>query len=142
LRFDAQFDRVEREICMFAKISLTAAFLLMVAPPIACASNRDAASPASMTRQANQHPREMVVAQDAQPNLGTSENDNNNDNDSTDSADDQQDNGDNGADQQNADGNDQSIQIPPTVLGAPDPGAAPQVPQMNAYPQPMNPYQQ
>jgi hypothetical protein len=125
---------------MFAKISLTAAFLLMVAPPLACASNRDAASYASMTRHANQHPRNMVVAQDAQPNLGTSDNDNNNDNDSSDSADDNQDNGDNDADQQNAAGQ----SIPPTVLGGPDSdsGDAPQPPQMNTYSQPMNPYQQ
>ena len=35
-------DRNEWEISMIAKISLTAAFLLMVAPPMACASNRDA----------------------------------------------------------------------------------------------------
>jgi len=119
---------------MFAKISLTAAFLLMIAPPIACASNR-----ASMARTTSQLPHEIVIAQDAQPNLGTSENDNNNDNDSSDSADDNQDNGDNDADQQNAAGNGQSI--PPTVLGAPDndSGDAPQAP---VYPQPINPYQQ
>ena len=123
---------------MFAKISLTAAFLLMVAPPIACASNREAASFASMTRSANQQPRGMMLAQDAQPNVGTSDNDNDNDNDSTDSDDDKQDNDDNDADQQNA-GEGQSI--PPTVLGAPDndSGDAPQAP---AYPQPINPYQQ
>jgi len=122
---------------MFAKISLTAAFLLMIAPPIACASNRP-----SMARTTNQLPHCMVLAQDAQPNLGTSDNDNNNDNDSSDSADDNQDNGDNDADQQNAAGNGQSI--PPTVLGGPDndSGDAPQPPQMNTYPQPMNPYQQ
>jgi hypothetical protein len=124
---------------MFAKISLTAAFLLMIAPPIACASNRNAAS---MTRPANQQPRDMVVAQDAQPNLGTSDNDNNNDDDSSDSADDNQDSGDNDADQQNAAGEGQSI--PPTVLGGPDndSGDAPQAPPMNTYPQPMNPNQQ
>lgn len=120
---------------MFAKISLTAAFLLMVAPPIACASNRQ-----SMARTTNQQPRGVMLAQDAQPNLGTSENDNDNDKDSSDSADDNQDNGDNDADQQNAAGQ----SIPPTVLGGPDndSGDAPQTPQMNAYPPPMNPYQQ
>jgi hypothetical protein len=126
---------------MFAKISLTAAFLLMIAPPIACASNRDTAS---MTRHANQPARSMILAQDAQPNLGTSENDNDNDNDndSNDSADDKQDSGDNDADQQNAAGEGQSI--PPTVLGGPDndSGDAPQPPQANTYSQPMNPYQQ
>jgi hypothetical protein len=123
---------------MFAKISLTAAFLLMVAPPIACASNRDAAS---MTRRANQLARNMVLAQDAQPALGTADNGNDNESDSDDSADDHQDNADNQADQQNAAGNEQSI--PPTILGAPDndPSDAPQVPQMNAYPQAMNPNQ-
>jgi hypothetical protein len=127
---------------MFAKISLTAAFLLMVAPPIACGSNRDAAGYGSMTRPANQHPGAMVLAQDAQPNLGTADNDNDNDNDSNDSADDKQDSGDNDADQQNAAGEGESI--PPTVLGGPDSGSgdAPQPPQMNTYPQPMNPYQQ
>jgi hypothetical protein len=131
---------------MFAKISLTAAFLLMVAPPIACASNRDAASFASMTRPANQQPRRVVLAQDgqpnfSQPNLGTSDNDNDNDNDSTDSDDDKQDNGDNDADQQNAAGEGPSI--PPTVLGAPDndSGDAPQVPQTNAYPLSIRPDQ-
>ena len=128
---------------MFAKISLTAAFLLMVAPPIACASNRSAPS---MTRQANQLPRGMALAQDGQPNfgqpnLGTSDDDNNTDNDSTDSADDNQDNGDNDADQQNAAGEGQSI--PPTVLGAPDndSGDALQVPQTNAYPLSIRPDQ-
>jgi hypothetical protein len=129
---------------MFAKISLTAAFFLMVAPPIAGASNRDAASSASMTRHANQLARAMVVAQDAQPNLGTADNDNDNDhdNDSNDSADDKQDSGDNDADQQNAAGEGQSF--PPTVFGGPDSdsGDAPQPPQMNTYSQPMNPYQQ
>jgi hypothetical protein len=122
---------------MFAKISLTAAFLLMMSPPIACASNRDTAGLASMTSHANQPARGMVLAQDAQPDLGTS--DNSSDNDSNDSADDDQDNGDNDADQQNAAGNGTSI--PPTVLGAPDndSGDAPQAP---AYPQPINPYQQ
>jgi hypothetical protein len=126
---------------MFAKISLTAAFLLMVAPPIACASNHDAARPASTTRSASQLARGMVLAQDAQPNLGTADNGNDNESDSDDSADEQQDNADNQADQQNAAGNEQSI--PPTILGAPDndPNDPPQVPQMNAYPQPINPNQ-
>jgi hypothetical protein len=121
---------------MFAKISLTAAFLLMVAPPIACASNRP-----SMARTTNQLPHGMVLAQDAQPNLGTS--DNNNDNDSSDSADDNQ-NADSSQTNQNGAGDDQQIQIPPTVLGGPDGDQSEprQVPQMNAYPQPMNPNQQ
>ena len=125
---------------MFAKISLTAAFVLMAAPPIACASDRDAARLAPITLQANQRPLGMVLAQDSPPALGTSENENDNDNDSNDSADDKQDSDDNQTDQQqNAGGNDQPI--PPTVLGGPDndQGDAPQAPQMNVYP--VNPYQ-
>ena len=122
---------------MFAKISLTAAFLLMVAPPIACASNRTAAS-----RAPRQLPLRMVLAQDNEPALGTSDNDN--DNDSNDSADDKQDSDDNQTDQQNAAGTDQPI--PPTVFGAPDAGQPEgeqpeprQAPGMNSYP--VNPYQ-
>ena len=124
---------------MFAKISLTAAFLLMAAPPIACASNRTAASRAPM-----QLPLGMVLAQDSEPALGTADNDNDNDNDSNDSADDKQDSDDNQTDQQNAAGDDQPI--PPTVLGAPasvqPEGEQPeprQAPGMNSYP--VNPYQ-
>jgi hypothetical protein len=129
---------------MLAKISLTAAFLLMLAPPIACASNREAPRLLPMTRQANQSRVATVVAQDSQPNLGTSDNENDNDNDSNDSADDKQDNDDNQADQQNAAGTNQ--QVPPTVFGEPDNGQQPeseqpepgQAPQ-NVYP--VNPYQ-
>ena len=131
---------------MLAKISLTAAFFLMVAPPIACASNRDAASLAAITRQANQLSHHMVLAQDSQPNLGTSDNDNDNDNDSNDSDDDKQDSDANSTDQQNAAGNDQ--QVPPTVFGEPDDGQPEgeqpeprQAPGTNVYPQPVNPYQ-
>ena len=102
---------------MLAKISLTAAFFLMVAPPLACASFSDAARLAPTTRPANQSPIDVVLAQDNHQNLGTSDNDN--DNDSNDSADDDKQDSDNDqADQQNADGNDQ--QVPPTVLGGPD----------------------
>jgi hypothetical protein len=84
---------------MFAKISLTAAFLLLVAPPIACASNRNATNPAS-SRAASQ--AGIVVAQDAQPNIGTSENSNDNDSDASDN-DNDSDSNDND-DNQNADG--------------------------------------
>ena len=126
---------------MFAKISLTAAFLLMVAPPIACASNRTAASRAPM-----QPSLRMVLAQDSEPALGTSDNDNDNDNDndSNESADDNQNADGNQTDQQNAAGDDQPI--PPTVLGAPASGQPEgeqpeprQAPGMNSYP--VNPYQ-
>jgi hypothetical protein len=122
---------------MFAKISLTAAFLLMVAPPIACASSRNAGSRAPM-----QVPLRMVLAQDSEPALGTSDNDN--DNDSNDSADDNQNADSNQTDQQNAAGDDQPI--PPTVLGGPASGQPEgeqpeprQAPGMNSYP--VNPYQ-
>jgi len=115
---------------MLAKISLTAAFFLMLAPPLACASFRDAARLAPSP--SNQSPVGMVVAQDSQQNLGTSDNDNDNDSDSSDSADDDKQDSDNDqADQQNADGNDQ--QVPPTVLGPDnDRNGSPQSP--NVYP--------
>jgi len=129
---------------MIAKISMTAAFLLMVAPPIgARASSRGDSNPAAMTWQAHQSPLDMVLAQDGQSSMGTTDNDNDddskdNDNDSTDSADDNQ-NADSDQTDQNAD---DTPAIPPTVLGQPDneqpePRQAP----MNAYPQPVNPYQ-
>jgi hypothetical protein len=143
-RFYNRVDRAEREVGMLAKISLTAAFFLMAAPPVACASNRAATSLASRTLSANRLALGVVVAQDSQQNLGTSDNDNDNDNDSNDSDDDKQDSDGNQTDQQNAAGNDQ--QIPPTVLGGPDDGQ-PQgeqpeprpAPGMNVYP--VNPYQ-
>ncbi len=125
---------------MLAKISLTAAFFLMAAPPLACASFRDAGRLSSTTRPSNQSPVGVVLAQDDQQNVGTSDNDNDNDNDndSTDSDDDKQDSDDNQADQQNADGTDQ--QVPPAVLGGSDNDRSdpPQAPQ-NVYP--VNPYQ-
>ena len=123
---------------MLAKISLTAAFLLMVAPPIACASNRDAASLAPMTRKANQSPVGMVLAQDSQQNLGTSDSGSDNDNDSNDSADDNQNSDDNQADQQNAADNRQ--QIPPTVFGGPEDGQQPEGEQPEPRQAPQNFY--
>jgi hypothetical protein len=132
---------------MFPKISLTAALLLMIAPPIACASNQGGADGARMTRTAQETPVGIVVAQDGQPNVGTSDNDNDNsgDSDSNDSAGDNQNGDGNQTDQQNADGNVQPA--PPQEQATPDndndsdPGDAQQAPQMNAYPQPVNPYQ-
>ena len=130
---------------MIAKISLTAAFFLIVAPPMACASNRDATNPAPMTSQAHESPLGLLVAQNNQPNVGTSDNDNDNDSDSNDSADDNQNADSNQTDQQDAVGGDQPI--PPQVLDAPDdPGDAQQAPQSNlggygAYSQPVNPRQ-
>lgn len=128
---------------MIAKISMTAAFLLMVAPPIgARASSRVDSNTVRMTWQAHKSPLNMVLAQDGQPSMGTTENDDDdskdNDNDSNDNADDNQ-NADSDQTDQNAD---DTPAIPPTVLGQPDneqpePRQAP----MNAYPQPVNPYQ-
>jgi hypothetical protein len=143
---------------MIPKISLAAAFLLMMAPPMACASTRAAANNARMTCQPNQSPPGIVLAQDGQPSMGTTDNDsdndnsNDNDNDSNDNADENQnaENGQNVDNGQNADtsqadqnaGGD-SQPIPPTVLG-PDsdqgePRQAPQ--QINPFSQPVNPYQ-
>ncbi|MGH7923236.1 MAG: hypothetical protein ACREQH_01440 [Candidatus Binatus sp.] len=130
---------------MIAKISLTAAFLLMVAPPMACASSRDPANFAPTIRPANESPLGIAVAQD-DPNVGTADSDNGDDSDSDDSADDNQ-NADgnqnpseNQADPQNAAGDDQSVT--PQVLNAPggDPDSAPQVDQA-PQPEPVNPYQ-
>ena len=102
---------------MIPKISLTAAFFLMVAPPMACASNRAPSNPAPITRQAHAAPPGVVVAQDDQPNLGTSTNDSDsNSNDSADdnqNADENQNAGDNQTDQQSAADNDQAN--PPQV---------------------------
>ena len=128
---------------MIAKISMTAAFLLMVAPPIAArASSRVDSNPAPMTLQAHQSPLDMVLAQDAQPSMGTTDNDDDdskdNDNDSNDSADDNQ-NADSDQTDQNAD---DTPAIPPTVLGQPDgEQSEPRQAPMSAYPQPVNPYQ-
>jgi hypothetical protein len=138
---------------MIPKISLAAAFLLMMAPPMACASNRDAANSAPITCRTPQSASGIVLAQDGQdgqPSMGTTENDNDsdnagdNDNDSNDNADDNQnadngENGDNGQTDQNAAGDTQTI--PPTILGPDDQGEPRQAPQMNGYSQPVNPYQ-
>jgi hypothetical protein len=144
---------------MIPKISLAAAFVLMMAPPMACASNRDAANSAPITCRTHQSPAKIVLAQDGQdgqPSMGTTDNDNDNDNaddndNDNDNADGNQNaenqnadngqNGDTGQTDQNAGGNYQPI--PPTVLG-PDndqsePRQAPQ--QINPFSQPVNPYQ-
>jgi hypothetical protein len=136
----------EWEIGMIPKISLTAAFLLMVAPPMACASNRAATNP-PIALQARELPLGMVVAQAAagaygaiQPNEGASNNGNESDSDSNENADENQNADPNQADQQNAAGTEQAI--PPQVLNGTetDPNSAPQVDQA-PQPQPMNPYQ-
>lgn len=92
---------------MFAKISLTAAFFLMAAPPVACASNWVASKPPPAVAKVFQ-PVGIVVAQDADSNSAASDdNGNDNDNDSNDNADDNQ--NDNDQDQNTA-GNDQNAQ--------------------------------
>jgi hypothetical protein len=114
---------------MFPKISLAAAFFLIVAPPMACASNRDGANRAPITRQAHQSPDGMVVAQDDQSNAGDSDNDS----DSNESADENQNTDGNQTEQQNAAGADQPN--PPQVFEAPEnPGDVQQAPR------PMNPF--
>ena len=123
---------------MIPKISLTAAFLLMVAPPMACASNRAAENPAPITRQAHEAPLGMVVAQDDQSNAGTSDNDNDNDSNSNDSADDNQNADGNQTDQQNAAGIDQPIV--PQILNGPE-NDPDDIPPPNAFSQPVNPNQ-
>ena len=136
---------------MIPKISLAAAFLLMMAPPLACASNRDAANFATITCQPNRSMPEIMLAQDAQdgqPSMGTTDNDSDNDNsdndnDSNDSADENQnaDNGQNGDSAQTDQSTGGDYQpIPPTILG-PDndqsePRQAPQ--QTNPFSQPVN----
>ncbi len=127
---------------MIPKISVAAAFLLMVAPPMACASNLGAATPAPMTRAAHRSPQGIIIAQDSQSSAGTTDNDSDNDNDSdsNDSADDNQNGDSSQMNQQNSAGDDQPV--PPTVLNGNenDPDDAPQFNQA-PQPQPVNPYQ-
>jgi hypothetical protein len=129
---------------MIPRISLAAAFVLMMAPPMACASTRDAASGAPITSRAQVSQPNTVLAQDDQPSMGNNDSDDDNssdsDSDSSDSADDNQ-NADGNQTDQNASGDDQ--QVPPTVLGSPDndQSQSPQAPGINSYPQPVNPYQ-
>jgi hypothetical protein len=116
---------------MIAKIGLTAAFLLMIAPPMESASNRTALDSASRDSA-------IVVAQNGQASGGTAENgnDGSNGNPSSDSASDNQ----NSNVQQNDAGND--LPMAPQVLNGPDndPDSAPQFDQA-PQPQPVNPYQ-
>jgi len=87
---------------MIPRISLAAAFVLMMAPPMARASTRDAASGAPITCGAQVTPPGTVLAQDEQssPSMGTTNNDSDNDN----SADSDSDSNDSADDNQNADG--------------------------------------
>jgi hypothetical protein len=125
---------------MFAKISLTAAFLLLIAPPLACASNRNAANPASSSPASQAR---IVVAQD-NPAIGTNDNDNNSDNSDATDNDNNGDANDND-DNQNGDGTQMNEQ---NAAGGDDQQAQPNgdndqndsVPQFNQQ-QPENPNQ-
>jgi hypothetical protein len=128
---------------MLAKISLTAAFLLMVAPPMACASSRQLTGHAPVSHRAIERPVGIVVAQDNDANAAASNEDKDNDNDNSDDNDNDNDNQNDSSqmDQNGAVGENQPI--PPTVLGQPDgaendSGNSMQTPQFG---QPMNPYQ-
>src|SRR5277367_1432482 len=131
---------------MIPKISLVAAFLLLTAPPMACASTRDAINPAPMSGNAHESRTGILVAQDAQPAMGTGEGDNATDNDNgaddpNASADDNgNQNGDGGEADQNNAGDDQPV--PPTVLNGNDNDSG-EVPPLNPLPQsePMSPQQ-
>ena len=140
---------------MIPKISLAAAFFLMIAPPIVCASNRGTANSAPITCRTRQSPSGIVLAQDGQngqTSMGTTDNDNDNDNDnsgdndndSNDNADENQ-NADNGqnADTSQADENaaGDNQPIPPTVLGPDNDQGEPRQAPMNPFSQPVNPYQ-
>jgi hypothetical protein len=129
---------------MIPKISLAAAFVLMVAPPMACASTCSLANQAPMTPRS---PLGIVVAQDQdQSSAGTTDSDSDsdsnsdNDSDSNDSADDNQNGDGSQMDQQNSAGDDQPV--PPTVLNGNqnDPDDAPQFNQVPQQQQ-MNPNQ-
>jgi hypothetical protein len=128
---------------MIPKISLAAAFVLMMAPPMVCASSRADSNPTPMTLRAHQSPQDMVLAQDGQagqPSMGTTDNDSSsdNDNDSNDSSDDNQNADSNQTDQNGA--SEEPPAIPPTVLGGPEEEQSePRQAPMNTYAQPANP---
>ena len=144
---------------MFAKISLAAAFVLMTAPPMACASNRVLTDTTPMACRAIERPAGIVLAQASDSNAATSDDEKDSDNDNADDNDKDNDNDNENADQNQADngqngdnqmnqmnqnqGDADSQPIPPTVLGQPDAsendsGNTLQAP---AFGQPMNPYQ-
>jgi hypothetical protein len=120
---------------MFAKISLTAAFFLMAAAPMACASNRVATHQAPGICQMRGETAGVVVAQDGDSNSAATDG-NDTDNDSSDNADDNQ--NDNDQTNQNAAGNDQNAQ--PSDNDNNNDSDAQQAPQ-NPYSQQINPNQ-
>ena len=123
---------------MIAKISLTAAFLLMVAPAMACGSTRDAVNPAPTALHAHESPVGIVVAQ-SQMGTGTADNDNDNDNDanSNDNADNDQNGDNNQFEQQNATGTGEAN---PQVIDPPPENESDGTPQTNKAPE-QQPYQ-
>jgi hypothetical protein len=120
---------MKRVISMFPKISLAAGFVLLLAPPMACATNVEVTNRAAVSGHAQERPPGFVLAQNSPPDAGASVDDNasddSNDRDPNDGAYDSQNSDGSQADQQNAAGDDQ-----PPVPGAPDndPGNAQQAP--------------
>ncbi len=121
---------------MFPKISLTAAFILMVAPPMAGASMtvRNYQAQASLSAAA----RGIVVAQEEQQSDNDVNSENDNDSDSNDNDNENQSGDNSQSEQQNAD---VGQQIPPQQFDTPDvqPGQAIRVPPLRGYPGQMDP---
>jgi hypothetical protein len=121
---------------MFPKISLTAAFILMVAPPMACASRGAQRNLAQASVCGPAH--RVVVAQANQRNDIDNDADTENDNDSNDNSDDNQNADNNQMENQNA-GN--GSQVQPQNFDAPEAqtGEAIRVPPLTGYPGQINP---
>lgn len=121
---------------MFPKISLTAAFLLMVAPPMACASRgaQRNLAPASVCRPAER----VVVAQANQSDDSDNDADTGSENDSNDNSDDNQNADNNQTENQSADN---GSQVQPQNFDAPgaQTGQAIRVPPLTGYPGQINP---
>lgn len=98
---------------MFAKISLTAAFFLMVAPPMASGSYRTLAKAATTSQQTGR----ILLAQENDQNGAAAEGDKDQDNDNADDNDNDNDNADeNQADNGQNDNNQQMDQNPGGVF--------------------------
>ena len=121
---------------MFPKISLTAAFILMVAPPMACASRgaQRNLTPASVGGPAQR----MAIAQANQSDDNDNDANTESDNDSNDNSDDNQNADNNQAENQSA-GN--GSQVQPQNFDAPEgqTGEAIRVPPLTGYPVQINP---
>ncbi|HYL60503.1 MAG TPA: hypothetical protein VEU51_16665 [Candidatus Acidoferrales bacterium] len=124
---------------MFAKISLTAAFFLMVAPPMAGASMRVQNNPAREPAVVSLPARGVVVAQEQQEeNENDAESDNDNDSNDNNNENENQSGDNSQSDQQNAD---VGGQIPSQQFNTGDgqPGQAIRVPPLRGYPGQMDP---